>query len=141
MNNITSYFTLVCFVGIRLYSVKAENRKEAAREGMIKIINDKYRSGRFFKYDDFPILVAVQENPESVRGPVITLYKTEIEKKAKEDRIKEVKALEEVEPFLRSAFRGIRNEIHDINDFKKNIEVIMTEMIEEMRRARMEFTL
>ena len=132
MKEPNSYFTLVYFIGVKLYSVKANNRREAAEKGMENIINDKYRRGKFLQYNDFPILIAVQENPKS--NGFLSLYRTEIQ--GKEERIKEVKKLEEVEPFLRSAFRAIRDDIKDIKEFKKIIEILIKKMIEETASER-----
>lgn len=132
MKEPNTYFTLVCFIGVKLYPVEANNRREAAEKGMENIINDKYRRGKFLRYNDFPILIAVQENPRS--NGSLSLYRTEIQ--GKEERIKEVKKLEEVEPFLRSAFRVIRDNIKDIEGLKKIIEILIKKMIEDIESKR-----
>ncbi|MCD6528046.1 hypothetical protein J7K44_00130 [bacterium] len=122
-----SYFVFTYFFGMKVYSVKARNRKEAAEKGVENIINEKYKGGRNFD-DYFPILAAVKENPEALAP--LTLYVTKIQ--GREEEIKEVKDLKEIEVFLRSGFRGVRDKIKDIEEFKRVIEALINRMKEEL---------
>lgn len=126
-----SYLALVCLVGFELYEIQANSKKEAAKKAVDKINSNKFRYGKNLQYYDLPILVAVQIEGE--KGSTI-LYR--IENKGIREVMKKVETVDEIKSFLRSSFRAIREQVKDLDDFRRKVETFMKKMLEEFGPTR-----